>query len=252
MFRNFTWGETDTHILWEDANLHLRIEVEYQTYAFRLSKDFQEAEEKGFVMDRLLVCDRKNYADYAEFCFKTFGKRVNNWLTFNEPIVIVALGYDNGIFAPGRCTGCTAGGNSTTEPYIVAHNRILYHAAAVKVYRDKYQVSQKGRIGILLDFVCYESLTNSIADEDAIVHLMLVRDVSHGLYPEAISMGEDASGMPTVLQSIRECREISDWVTRKFAADALIVLAPYSDHLITNGTSQIFETCCFDKVKPME
>ncbi|KAL0926702.1 hypothetical protein M5K25_002946 [Dendrobium thyrsiflorum] len=61
-------------------------------------------------------------------------------------------------------------------------------------------------------------------------------------------------GMPTVLQSIRECLENSDWATRKSAADALVVLASYSGHLITDGTSQIIdslEACRFDKVKPV-
>ena len=83
---------------------------------------------------------RKDFADYADFCFKHFGDRVKNWMTFNEPRVVAALGYDEGSFAPARCTNCTAGGNSATEPYIAAHNLILSHAAAVKRYRDKYQV----------------------------------------------------------------------------------------------------------------
>lgn len=84
---------------------------------------------------------REAYADFADFCFKTFGDRVKNWFTFNEPRVVAALGYDDGKFAPGRCTNCSAGGNSATEPYIVAHNLILSHAAAVKRYREKYQVN---------------------------------------------------------------------------------------------------------------
>ena len=80
------------------------------------------------------------FADYAEFCFQTFGDRVKNWFTFNEPRCVAALGYDNGLHAPGRCSECAAGGNSTTEPYLVAYHLILSHAAAVKRYRDKYQV----------------------------------------------------------------------------------------------------------------
>lgn len=86
---------------------------------------------------------RNDFADYADFCFKTFGDRVKNWMTFNEPRVVAALGYDTGFFAPGRCSktygNCTAG-NSATEPYIVAHNLILCHASAVQRYRTKYQV----------------------------------------------------------------------------------------------------------------
>jgi hypothetical protein len=48
-----------------------------------------------------------------------------------------------GTFAPGRCSkwvGNCAAGDSTTETYIVAHNLILSHAAAVRVYKRKYQV----------------------------------------------------------------------------------------------------------------
>lgn len=68
---------------------------------------------------------------------------MKNWMTFNEPRVVAALGYDNGIFAPGRCSkafgNCTEG-NSGTEPYIVAHHLILSHAAAVQRYRQNFQV----------------------------------------------------------------------------------------------------------------
>jgi beta-glucosidase len=31
-------------------------------------------------------------------------------------------------------------GDSGREPYTVSHNQLLAHAAAVQVYRDKYQV----------------------------------------------------------------------------------------------------------------
>lgn len=87
--------------------------------------------------------DRKDFTDYAEFCFKTYGDRVKNWTTFNEPRVVAALGYDNALNPPARCSkaygNCTAG-NSGTEPYIVAHHLLLSHAAAVQRYREKYQV----------------------------------------------------------------------------------------------------------------
>ena len=88
------------------------------------------------------------FNDYADFCFKTFGPKVKRWLTFNEPMSFVGAGYGSGSDAPGRCTqgivrdDCDSvggGGNSATEPYIVAHNVILSHGTAVKTYRDKYQ-----------------------------------------------------------------------------------------------------------------
>ncbi|KAG4991943.1 hypothetical protein JHK87_025400 [Glycine soja] len=140
----------------------------------------------------------KDFADYAEFCFKTFGDRVKNWMTFNEPRVVAALGYDNGFFAPGRCSkeygNCTAG-NSGTEPYIVAHNLILSHAAAIQRYRAKYQEKQKGRIGILLDFVWYEPLTRSKADNFA---AQRARDFHIGWFIHPLVYGE----YPKTIQNI--------------------------------------------------
>ncbi|KAF2293649.1 hypothetical protein GH714_003838 [Hevea brasiliensis] len=70
-----------------------------------------------------------------------------DWITLNEPLTVVVDGYATGIKAPGRCSewlpvNCT-GGDSSTEPYIAAHNQLLAHAAAVKVYRDKYQISYR-------------------------------------------------------------------------------------------------------------
>ncbi|KAF2319480.1 hypothetical protein GH714_016227 [Hevea brasiliensis] len=75
-------------------------------------------------------------------------------MTFNEPWALSGFAYDDGVFAPGRCSSwvnrqCRAG-NSATEPYIVAHHLLLSHAAAVQVYREKYQTTQDGMIGITL------------------------------------------------------------------------------------------------------
>ncbi|KAI3725241.1 hypothetical protein L1987_65022 [Smallanthus sonchifolius] len=43
----------------------------------------------------------------------------------------------------------------------------------------------------------YNEYFGLATDVDAVVYLMLVNDVIHGLFPEAISIGEDVSGMPT-------------------------------------------------------
>ncbi|TKW36240.1 hypothetical protein SEVIR_2G427300v4 [Setaria viridis] len=137
------------------------------------------------------------FADYAEFCFQMFGDRVKNWFTFNEPRCVAALGYDNGLHAPGRCSGCAAGGNSTTEPYLVAHHLILSHAAAVKRYRDKYQLYQKGRIGILLDFVWYEPFSDSNADRAA---AQRARDFHLGWFLDPIVNGRYPYSMQEIVE----------------------------------------------------
>lgn len=87
---------------------------------------------------------RDDFRDYAEICFRELGNRVKHWITFNEPWSYSAGGYAMGFIAPGRCSaweglGCAAG-DSGREPYVVAHHQLLAHAAAVSVYRRKYQV----------------------------------------------------------------------------------------------------------------
>ncbi|KAL0336494.1 UNVERIFIED_CONTAM: Beta-glucosidase 40 [Sesamum radiatum] len=113
----------------------------------------------------------KDFATYAETCFKAFGDRVKYWITFNEPHTFAVQGYDVGLQAPGRCsillrTFCRAG-NSATEPYIVAHNVLLSHATVVNIYKWKYQPKQRGSIGITLDSFWYEPATNTSADIQA-------------------------------------------------------------------------------------
>ncbi|KAL8111031.1 beta-glucosidase 44-like [Apium graveolens] len=142
----------------------------------------------------------KDFADYADFCFKMYGDRVKNWFTFNEPRVVAALGYNDGFFAPSRCSkpygNCTAG-NSGTEPYIVAHNLILCHASAVQRYREKYQKTQKGRIGILLDFVWYEPLTRGKSDQYA---AQRARDFHLGWFLHPIVYGEYPKTMQNIVK----------------------------------------------------
>ncbi|XP_062104434.1 beta-glucosidase 17-like [Humulus lupulus] len=83
-----------------------------------------------------------DFSDYADFYFKTFRDRVKYWVTMNELNSFTMFAYNYDTFAPGRCSkyvgNCTMG-NSTTEPYIVAHHLLLSHATAVKLYRQKYQ-----------------------------------------------------------------------------------------------------------------
>ncbi|KAM6598093.1 hypothetical protein CsatA_008617 [Cannabis sativa] len=109
-----------------------------------------EDEYGGFLSPHIV----EHFKEYAEVCFKEFGDRVKHWITLNEPWTYSMGGYSSGTFAPGRCSSwqklnCT-GGDSGTEPYLVSHYQILSHAAAVKLYKDKYQESQKGTIGITL------------------------------------------------------------------------------------------------------
>ncbi|KAF3969682.1 hypothetical protein CMV_006543 [Castanea mollissima] len=54
---------------------------------------------------------------------------------------------------------------SEREPFVAAHNIILAHAAAVQIYRTKYQKEQEGSIGIVLHAAWFEPISNSTPDK---------------------------------------------------------------------------------------
>eukprot|EP01018_Ginkgo_biloba_P003222 Gb_06862 [translate_table: standard] len=132
-----------------------------------------------------------DFAAYAEACFLLFGDRVKHWITLNEPYMICMLGYDCRIHAPGHGSG-----NSATEPYIVGHNMLLAHAAALEIYRTKYQLEQKGCIGIAL--VCNWSLpySTSVDDQKAVQRVI---DFTLGWFMEPLVSGEYPSTMRDLL-----------------------------------------------------
>ncbi|XBI95903.1 hypothetical protein VPH35_032273 [Triticum aestivum] len=104
----------------------------------------------GFLSPNII----NDYKDFAEVCFKEFGDRVKHWITLNEPWSFCVWGYAEGVSAPGRCSpwekaNCSVG-DSGREPYTVGHHQILAHAAAARLYKQKYKGMQKGKIGITL------------------------------------------------------------------------------------------------------
>ncbi|OMO71964.1 Glycoside hydrolase, family 1 [Corchorus olitorius] len=110
----------------------------------------------------------KDFTVYAETCFEKFGDRVKHWITFNEPRTFALQGYYSGLDAPGRCSCMLCNyANETTEPYIVAHNVLLSHAAVADIYRKNYKDKQNGLIGISLPVTWYEPDTNATEDIEA-------------------------------------------------------------------------------------
>ncbi|KAF3603397.1 hypothetical protein F2Q69_00033659, partial [Brassica cretica] len=110
---------------------------------------------------------REDFEHYAEICFRHFGNRVKFWTTFNEPNVQVILCYRKGTYPPSRCSrtfaNCTSGG-SDIEPLVAAHNIIRSHLAAVSLYREVFQEKQKGKIGIVMNAIWFEPVSDSLAD----------------------------------------------------------------------------------------
>ncbi|XP_022139954.1 beta-glucosidase 47 isoform X2 [Momordica charantia] len=111
---------------------------------------------------------QEDFRYYADICFKSFGNRVKYWATFNEPNVQVIRSYRRGVFPPSRCSGsfgkCRSG-DSEREPFVAAHNIVLSHAAAVDTYRSIYQAKQGGIIGIVINAMWLEPISDSFEDK---------------------------------------------------------------------------------------
>ncbi|XP_017702515.1 beta-glucosidase 12-like [Phoenix dactylifera] len=141
----------------------------------------------GFLSSNII----NDYVDYAEVCFREFGDRVKHWITFNEPLIFSAMGYASGTFAPGRCTPGIVGncptGDSGREPYIVGHNMLLAHAATVKLYKNKYQGPQMGKIGITLTTKWFVPIFNTKTNYDAAERAL---DFAYGWFMEPLTQGD--------------------------------------------------------------
>ncbi|XP_040991228.1 beta-glucosidase 24-like isoform X2 [Juglans microcarpa x Juglans regia] len=154
----------------------------------------------GFLSQRIL----EDFKDYAELCFKEFGDRVKHWTTVNEPHMFTNGGYAAGVLAPFRCSSwqnmnCT-GGDSATEPYIVAHNLLLAHAVAANLYKTKYQAKQKGVIGITVDLDWMVPYSQSEKDRAAALRAI---DFRFGWFMDPLTKGRYPLSMRTHVRGNR-------------------------------------------------
>jgi len=102
---------------------------------------------------------QEEYLAFADACFAAFGDRVKVWFTFNEPwtFTYLASGWGKAPCHPDLS-------NWRMDPYIAGHNVLNAHAAAVDLYRRKYQKQQGGKIGITLNSDWREPKTNDPLD----------------------------------------------------------------------------------------
>lgn len=121
------------------------------------------------------------FENYAKICFEAFGDRVKMWSTFNEPSVVVTLGYVKGRFAPFEED--LVGGMQASLNLVVAHHR------AVRLYKS---MNLGGKIGAVLAIVPVTpaELTEEdvgAADRQAIIHFdWWAEAMLEGHYPQRI------------------------------------------------------------------
>ncbi|KAM7506519.1 hypothetical protein LguiA_016972 [Lonicera macranthoides] len=100
-----------------------------------------------------------DFKAYADICYKNFGDRVKHWVTINEPQIFGQFGYSIGLNDPDV--------NPVTDPFLATHNIILAHSAAAKLYKDTYQATQQGEVGISLVTQWFEPYDNTRQNKDA-------------------------------------------------------------------------------------
>ncbi|KAH9710301.1 Beta-glucosidase 12 [Citrus sinensis] len=156
-----------------------------------------EDEYGGFLSPHIV----DDFSDFADICFKEFGDRVKHWITLNEPHSYSTGGYSEGYGAPGRCSkyknqACQVG-DSSTEPYLAGHHQLLAHAAAVEVYKRKYQANQKGVIGITLNSHWFVPYSNEKPDVEAAQRAL---DFMLGWYMDPVINGDYPLSMHTLVK----------------------------------------------------
>ena len=60
-----------------------------------------------------------DFGDYARLAFREYGRKVKNWITLNEPMVVCDIGYAWGRMAPGKA--------SVKSQFACRHNTVLAH-----------------------------------------------------------------------------------------------------------------------------
>ncbi len=97
----------------------------------------------------------EDFEYFADVCFRYFGDLVKHWFTFNEPWCTAAIAD----YEPQ---------DKGTKVYRVTHNILLGHGRAAKIYHEKYQKTQHGGIGIVINSEYYYPRDpNKPADVDA-------------------------------------------------------------------------------------
>jgi beta-glucosidase len=121
------------------------------------------------------------FAEYVEPVVARLGDRVTHWITQCEPWVISWLGYGSGEHAPGR--------TSEADALAAAHHVLLAHGRAAEVLRRE---SPRAKVGITIDLVAFQPLTDSAADAEAVVQSHAFRNrsildpVLRGEYPKEL------------------------------------------------------------------
>ena len=132
------------------------------------------------------------FADYADAVGARLGDRVALFLTHNEPWCQAFLGYEIGMFAPGR--------TDLGEALLCAHHLLVSHGLAVEALRTR----TRAPVGIALNFMPTEPASGKSEDVEAALRMdgyfnrWFVEPVTGRGYPEDMVALYGRDRMPEV------------------------------------------------------
>ncbi|XP_077303899.1 lactase/phlorizin hydrolase-like isoform X2 [Lithobates pipiens] len=219
-----------------DRLIHENIKPMVTLYHWDLPQALQES---GGWQNETII---EYFAEYADFCFNSFGDRVKHWITFHEPWVVSYAGYGTGEHAPGIHDP----GNASFK---VTHNIVKAHARAWHIYNDNYRGQQHGLVGISLNSDWAEPETandpESVSAAERYLNFMLGwfahPILVNGDYPEVLKtqVHQKNTQCPTIVAPLPTFSE-AEKTNIQGTAD-FIGISHYTSRLINASSSSVCE-----------
>ncbi|KAE9031990.1 hypothetical protein PR003_g3162 [Phytophthora rubi] len=197
-------------------------------YHFDLPLTLQtQLEPKGWLNPDIVT----HFEDFAALAFREYGQKVKYWATFNEPLMFISGGYGSCDDAPGGMEP------SSTNTYTVAHNVLLSHAKAVKLFRELKQgeasvVAVDARIGIVLNAEFGYPVEQSNAGDVAAAERKMQFDLGWFLTP--IVTGD----YPQIMRE-----RVGERLPRFSAEEAALVKGSYDVLMLNHYYSRVVTDC---------
>ncbi len=188
-----------------------------------------ELEKKGGWTNRDVV---DWFSEYAFFCAKHFGDRVQNWMVMNEPSVFTGAGYFLGIHAPGK----------RGLPNFL---KAMHHATLATASAGKILKSELPHANIGTTFSCTHIEPNSAKAKDIEAAKRVNTLLNRSFIEPILGMGYPTKDLP-VLKKIEKYMQAGDVEKMAFDFD-FIGLQCYTREIVK---SSVFTPYVWAKLVP--
>ena len=170
----------------------------------------------------------KFFLDFVKFVNQNLGTEVDQWITFNEPMVMIAGGYVNGVFPPGIA--------DWSKIYNPIKNILIAHSLA---YKELHRTSSKALVGIAHHLRIMEPY-NKLNP----IEWYLAKKLSKAFnwtFLNTIKTGELSLSIPTKVkftESLPEAKGTQDFIGINYYSRDLVQYTPGKKNVITLVTNK--------------